>query len=57
MKVDYHLQDGFLYKLDKIYVSKCEILHLIREAHTSKDARHFGVGKIVSKLTKVCVLD
>jgi hypothetical protein len=35
-KVDYHLQNGLLYKLDKLYVPKGEILHLIREAHTSK---------------------
>ena len=29
-KVDYHLQDNLLYKLDKLYVLKGEILQLIK---------------------------
>jgi hypothetical protein len=49
-------KDGLLYKLDKLCVPKGEILQLIREAHTSKVARHFGVGKTSFQLTKVCVL-
>jgi hypothetical protein len=37
-KVKYHLEDGFLYKLDKIYALKCKIFHLINTVHTSKVA-------------------
>jgi hypothetical protein len=51
-KVDYHLQNGLLYKLDKLCVPKGEILQLIREAHTSKVAGHFGVGKTVANLQR-----
>ena len=48
--VDYHLRDGLLYRLDKLCVPKGEHFQLIREAHTSKVAGHFGVGKIVANL-------
>ena len=48
--VDYHLQDGLLYMLDKLCVPKGERLQLIREAQTSKVARNFGVWKIVANL-------
>lgn len=48
--VDYNLQDGLLYKLDKLCVLKGECLQLIREAPTSKVARNFGVGKTVANL-------
>jgi len=48
--VDYHLQDGLLYRLDKLCVPKGEHLQLIREAHTSKVAGHFGVGKTMANL-------
>jgi hypothetical protein len=51
-KDDYHLQNGLLYKLDKIYVSKGERLQLIRQAHTSKVLGHFGVGKMVANLDR-----
>jgi hypothetical protein len=51
-KDDYHFQNGLLYKLDKLCVPKGERLQLIREAHTSKVAGHFGVGKIVSNLQR-----
>ena len=47
---DYHLQDGLLYMLDKLCVPKGECLQLIREAHTSKVAGHFGVGKTMDIL-------
>jgi hypothetical protein len=52
IKVDYHLQNGLLYKLDKFYVHKGERSYLIREAHTSKVVGHFGVGKIVASIYK-----
>jgi hypothetical protein len=51
-KVDYHLQNGFLYNLKKLYVPKGERFQLTREAHTSKVARHFGVGKTVSNVQR-----
>jgi hypothetical protein len=51
-KVDYHFQNDLLYKLDKLYVPEGEQLQLIREAHTSKVARHFGVGKTVANLQR-----
>ena len=46
-EVDYDPQDGFLYKMDQLYVSKGEILQLIIMVHTSKVVVHFGVGKTV----------
>jgi hypothetical protein len=51
-KVDYHFLNGLLSKLDKLYVPKGELLQLIREAHTSMVARHFGVGKTVANLQR-----
>jgi len=50
--IDYHLQDGLLYRMDKLCVPKGEQLQLIREAHTSKVAGHFGVGKTVANLQR-----
>jgi hypothetical protein len=44
--VDYHLQDGLLYKMGKLCVPKEERVQLIREAHTSKVVGHFGVGRL-----------
>ena len=49
-KDEYHLHNGFLYKLENICVPKGEILQLIKEAHTSKVVGHFGIGIIVSNL-------
>jgi hypothetical protein len=48
----YHFQNGLLYKLDKLCVPKGERLQLIGEAHTSKVAGHFGVGKTISNLQR-----
>eukprot|EP00253_Pinus_taeda_P004842 PITA_04842 len=48
--VEYHLQDGLLYRLYKLCVPKGDHLQLIREAHSSKVAGHFGVGKTVANL-------
>ena len=48
--VNYHIHDGLRYRLDKLCVPKGEQLQLIREAHTSKVAGHFGVGKTVANL-------
>ena len=49
-KADYPLQNGLLYKLDKLCVPKFELLLLIREVHTSKVTGNFGVGKTVDNL-------
>jgi hypothetical protein len=51
-KVEYHLHNGFLYKVENLYVPKGEILYLIREANTSKILGNFGVGKIVANLQR-----
>ena len=50
--IDYHLQDGLLYRLDKICVPKGERVQLIKKACTSKVAGNFVVGKIVSNLQR-----
>ena len=49
---EYCVKEGLLYKLDKLCVLEGERLQLIREAHTSKIAGHFGVGKIVANLQR-----
>jgi hypothetical protein len=41
-----------LYKIDKLSVPKGERLQLIREAHASKVAGNFGVGKKISNLQR-----
>ena len=48
--VDYHLQDGLLYRLDKLCVPKGERLQFIREDHTSKVVGKFCVGKTMATL-------
>lgn len=50
--VDYHLQDGLLYKMEKLCVPRGDRLQLIREAHTSKVVGHFCVGKMVANLQR-----
>jgi hypothetical protein len=49
-KVDYHLQNGLIYKIYKLCVPKGEILQPIREAHTSKVAGNFGFRKTIASL-------
>jgi len=49
---DYHLQNGLLYHFNTLCVPKGERFVLIREAHTSKIASHFGVGKILYNLQR-----
>ena len=53
-ELDYHIHDKLLYHLGKICIPQSEIVHVIREAHTSLISRHFGVGKIVERLQKFC---
>ena len=47
-KGDYHLQDGILYKLDKICVLEAKILQLITKTRASKFVRHFGVENTIT---------
>jgi len=48
--VDYHLQNGLLYKLHKIFVPKGEWLYLITNSQTFEVAWHFGLGMTMEKL-------
>jgi hypothetical protein len=43
-----------LYDLGKLCIPESEGVHLIREAHTSLIAGHFGVDKIVAPLQRFC---
>eukprot|EP01018_Ginkgo_biloba_P007942 Gb_36846 [translate_table: standard] len=52
-KPDFHLQEGLLYKDDKLCIPQGECrVALMREAHTSKVAGHFGVGKTLLNLQR-----
>ena len=52
--LDYHVHNKLLYHLGKLCIPKGERAHIIREAHTSLIAGHFGVGKIVAQLQRYC---
>lgn len=47
---DYYVQDNLLYNLGKLCIPKDEQAHVIREAHTSLIAGHFGVSKTLAQL-------
>ena len=49
-ELDYHVHDKILYHLGKLCIPQGEIFNIIREAHSSLVAGHFGVGKIVANL-------
>ena len=49
-ELDYHVHDKFLYHLGKLCIPQGERFNIIREAHSSLVAGHFGVGKIVANL-------
>ena len=49
-KIKYHLQDKLLYSIDNLCVPKDDRLKMFREAHFSKVAGHFGVGKTMANL-------
>ena len=53
-ELDYHIHDKLLYNLGKTCIPQNEIMHAVREAHTSLISRHFGVGKTVAPLQKFC---
>jgi hypothetical protein len=46
--VDFYLQDGLLDKMGNLSVPREERVQLIREAHTSKIASHFGVWRVAN---------
>jgi hypothetical protein len=49
---EYHLQYGMLYNLNKLYIPQYKRVQFMREAHTSRVARHFGVTKIVENMKR-----
>lgn len=53
-ELDYHVHNNLLYHLGKLCIPQGERNSIIREAHTSLIARHFGVGKIVVNLQSYC---
>ena len=50
--IDYHMHDGLLFHLGKLCIPIGERTNLIREAHTSRISRHFGVGKTLANLQR-----
>ena len=53
-ELDYHVHDKILYHLGKKCIPEGERVNIIREAHTSLIAGHFGVGKTVAQLKRYC---
>jgi hypothetical protein len=53
-ELDYHVHDNLLYHLGKLCIPQGERINIIREAHSSLIAGHFGVGKIVANLQRYC---
>ena len=51
---DYYVQNNLLYHLGKLCIPKDEQAHVIREAHNSLIAGHFGVSKTLVQLQKYC---
>jgi hypothetical protein len=53
-ELDYHLHNNLLYHLGKLCIPQGERINIIREAHSSLIAGHFGVGKTVANLQRFC---
>jgi hypothetical protein len=53
-ELDYHVHDNILYHLGKLCIPQGERINIIREAHSSLIASHFGVGKTVANLQRYC---
>jgi hypothetical protein len=53
-ELDYHVHDKLLYHLRKLCIPQGERVNIIREAHSSLIAGHFGVGKMVANLQRYC---
>lgn len=48
-ELDYHVHDRLLYHLGKLCIPHDKRVHVIREAHSSRIAGHFGVGKTLAQ--------
>ena len=53
-ELNYQTKDKLVYHLGKLCIPKSERVHVIREAHTSLIAGHFGVDKTVAQLQRFC---
>jgi hypothetical protein len=53
-ELDYHVHDKLLYHLGKMCIPQGERVNIIREAHSSLIASHFGVGKTMTNLQRYC---
>jgi hypothetical protein len=53
-ELDYRLHNNLLYHLGKLCIPQGERINIIREAHSSLIAGHFGVGKTVANLQRFC---
>jgi hypothetical protein len=53
-ELDYHVHNNLLYHLGKLCIPQGERINIIREAHSSLIAGHFGVGKTVANLQRYC---
>jgi hypothetical protein len=51
-ELDYHVHNSLLYHLGKLCIPQGERINIIREAHSSLIAGHFGVGKTVANLQR-----
>eukprot|EP00253_Pinus_taeda_P031869 PITA_31869 len=51
---DYHLHNNLLFHLGKLCIPQGERISVIREAHSSLIAGHFGVSKTVVHLQRYC---
>jgi hypothetical protein len=53
-ELDYHVHDNLLYHLGKLCIPRGERVNIIREAHSSLIAGHFGVGKTMGNFQRYC---
>lgn len=52
--MNYHVCHKLLYHLRKLCLPQGEIVHVIKEAHSSHVLGNFCVGKIVAQLQRYC---
>jgi hypothetical protein len=53
-ELDYHVHNNLLYHLGKLCIPQGERINIIREAHSSLIASHFGVGNTMANLQRYC---
>ena len=53
-ELDYHVHNSVLYHLGKLCMPQGERNNIVREAHTSLIAGHFGVGKTIANIQRYC---